>query len=59
LFQIFFRAGTLSQLEDQRDERVAARITQLQAQCRGFLARKRLVKIKVLLVEINKRIQFI
>ena len=46
----------MSQLEDQRDERVAARITQLQAQCRGFLARKRLVKLKVLVIDLNNSI---
>jgi myosin heavy subunit len=37
----------LSQLEDQRDEKITNRVIKFQAQCRGFLARKRLSKLKV------------
>ncbi|KAI9561532.1 hypothetical protein GHT06_012491 [Daphnia sinensis] len=47
LSQVFFRPGVLSQLEDQRDEKITSRVVKFQAQCRGFLARKRLSKLKV------------
>uniref|UniRef100_A0A0P6DC77 Unconventional myosin-XVIIIa n=1 Tax=Daphnia magna TaxID=35525 RepID=A0A0P6DC77_9CRUS len=47
LSQVFFRPGVLSQLEDQRDEKITSRVVKFQAQCRGFLARKRLIKLKV------------
>ncbi|XP_046442459.1 unconventional myosin-XVIIIa-like isoform X2 [Daphnia pulex] len=47
LSQVFFRPGVLSQLEDQRDEKITNRVIKFQAQCRGFLARKRLSKLKV------------
>lgn len=46
-FQIFFRAGTLAQLEDARDDKTTDTIVELQAFCRGFLARKKLKKIQV------------
>ncbi|KAK4001932.1 hypothetical protein OUZ56_003796 [Daphnia magna] len=45
--EVFFRPGVLSQLEDQRDEKITSRVVKFQAQCRGFLARKRLIKLKV------------
>ncbi|KAG0412651.1 hypothetical protein HPB47_010194, partial [Ixodes persulcatus] len=41
LSQIFLRAGTLSQLEAQRDERLSEEVVRLQARARGFLARRR------------------
>ena len=46
-FQIFFRAGTLAQLEDARDEKTTDTIVELQAFCRGFLARKNYGKLQV------------
>ncbi|XP_050544906.1 unconventional myosin-XVIIIa-like isoform X2 [Daktulosphaira vitifoliae] len=45
--QIFFRAGVVQTLESQRDEKLSGVITQLQAQCRGYLARKDFAKLKV------------
>ena len=47
VFQIFFRAGTLAQLEDARDEKTTDTIVELQAFCRGFLARKNYSKLQV------------
>ncbi|XP_048583145.1 unconventional myosin-XVIIIa-like isoform X2 [Nematostella vectensis] len=47
LSQIFFRAGSLAQLEDARDQKTTGTIVELQAYCRGFLARKRLKKLQV------------
>ncbi len=38
--QVFFRAGVLGRLEDQRDQRLAQVLTQFQAYCRGYLMRK-------------------
>ena len=46
-FQIFFRAGTLAQLEDARDEKTTDTIIELQAFCRGFLARRNYKKLQV------------
>ncbi|XP_065168526.1 unconventional myosin-XVIIIa isoform X2 [Atheta coriaria] len=45
--KIFFRGGVLSELEHQRDERMAGMVVSLQAHCRGYLARKRLAKRKL------------
>ncbi|KAK6641883.1 hypothetical protein RUM44_013603 [Polyplax serrata] len=45
--EIFFRAGVLAQLESQRDEKLADLVIQLQSRCRGYLARKKLAKLKV------------
>ncbi|XP_050544907.1 unconventional myosin-XVIIIa-like isoform X3 [Daktulosphaira vitifoliae] len=45
--KIFFRAGVVQTLESQRDEKLSGVITQLQAQCRGYLARKDFAKLKV------------
>ncbi|RZC41662.1 hypothetical protein BDFB_005908, partial [Asbolus verrucosus] len=45
--KIFFRSGVLSQLESQRDERLAGMVVHLQANCRGFLARRRLGQRKL------------
>lgn len=50
--QVFFRPGVLSHLEDQRDEKIAARVIRFQAHCRGYLARKRLAKLKVGTVQV-------
>ncbi|XP_031549200.1 unconventional myosin-XVIIIa-like [Actinia tenebrosa] len=47
LSQIFFRAGSLAQLEDARDEKNTGTIVELQAHCRGFLARKKFKKLQV------------
>ncbi|CAN8015383.1 unnamed protein product, partial [Ixodes persulcatus] len=47
LSQIFLRAGTLSQLEAQRDERLSEEVVRLQARARGFLARRRHQQRKV------------
>eukprot|EP00102_Acyrthosiphon_pisum_P008588 XP_003245431.2 PREDICTED: unconventional myosin-XVIIIa [Acyrthosiphon pisum] len=45
--QIFFRANVLQTLETQRDEKLSGIFTQLQARCRGYLARKDYAKRKV------------
>ncbi|XP_031331784.1 unconventional myosin-XVIIIa isoform X2 [Photinus pyralis] len=47
LSQIFFRSGVLTHLESQRDERLAGMIVNLQAQCRGYLSRKKLSQRKL------------
>ncbi|KAK3738198.1 hypothetical protein QZH41_012776 [Actinostola sp. cb2023] len=47
LSQIFFRAGSLAQLEDARDEKNTGTIVELQSLCRGFLARRRFKKLQV------------
>lgn len=45
--QVLFRSGVLSQLEGKRDELLSDRIIQLQAYCRGHLARKRVAQKRV------------
>lgn len=45
--QIFFRATVLQSLETQRDEKLSGIFTQLQARCRGYVARKDFAKRKV------------
>lgn len=45
--QVFFRAGTLSRLEEQRDVQTRRNISVFQAACRGFLARQAFKKRKV------------
>ncbi|XP_053683134.1 unconventional myosin-XVIIIa [Sabethes cyaneus] len=45
--QVLFRSGVLNQLEAKRDELISDRIIQLQAVCRGHLARKRLVERRI------------
>ena len=52
-FQVFFRAGALNRLESSRDDRVTGRVTSFQAYCRGYLARKKLQKLKVRLWQIS------
>lgn len=47
LWQVFFRAGTLSRLEEQRDVQTRRNITLFQAACRGYLARQAFKKRKV------------
>ena len=46
---MFFRAGTLARLEEQRDEQTSRNLTLFQAACRGYLARQQFKKKKVLL----------
>uniref|UniRef100_A0A336KMA4 CSON012468 protein n=1 Tax=Culicoides sonorensis TaxID=179676 RepID=A0A336KMA4_CULSO len=45
--QVLFRSGVLTQLEAKRDELLSDRIVQLQAYCRGHLARKRVSQRRV------------
>ncbi|XP_004524014.1 unconventional myosin-XVIIIa isoform X1 [Ceratitis capitata] len=45
--QILFRSGVLSELEAKRDELLSDRIIQLQAYCRGYLARKQVARRRV------------
>ncbi|XP_019760220.2 unconventional myosin-XVIIIa isoform X3 [Dendroctonus ponderosae] len=45
--KIFFRTGVVSQLEAQRDERLAGVVISLQAHCRGYLARRKLQQKKL------------
>uniref|UniRef100_A0A1A9X456 Myosin motor domain-containing protein n=1 Tax=Glossina brevipalpis TaxID=37001 RepID=A0A1A9X456_9MUSC len=44
---ILFRSGILSELEAKRDELLSDRIIQLQAFCRGYLARKSMSQRRV------------
>lgn len=48
--QVFFRAGTLSRLEEQRDVQTRRNISLFQAACRGYLARHAFKKRKVRLL---------
>lgn len=45
--QVFFRAGTLSRLEEQRDVQTRRNISLFQAACRGYLSRQAFKKRKV------------
>uniref|UniRef100_A0A8C0BVU2 Myosin XVIIIA n=1 Tax=Buteo japonicus TaxID=224669 RepID=A0A8C0BVU2_9AVES len=45
--QVFFRAGSLARLEEQRDAQTSRNITLFQAACRGFLARQQFKKRKI------------
>ncbi|XP_039364141.1 unconventional myosin-XVIIIa isoform X20 [Mauremys reevesii] len=47
LSRVFFRAGTLAKLEEQRDEQTSKNIALFQAACRGFLARQHFKKRKI------------
>ncbi|TFJ99492.1 homeobox protein SIX5 [Platysternon megacephalum] len=47
LSRVFFRAGTLAKLEEQRDKQTSKNIALFQAACRGFLARQQFKKRKV------------
>ncbi|KAK2111481.1 Unconventional myosin-XVIIIa [Saguinus oedipus] len=45
--KVFFRAGTLARLEEQRDEQTSRNLTLFQAACRGYLARQHFKKRKI------------
>uniref|UniRef100_A0A4W3ITE7 Myosin XVIIIA n=1 Tax=Callorhinchus milii TaxID=7868 RepID=A0A4W3ITE7_CALMI len=45
--KVFFRAGSLAKLEEQRDEQTRRNITLFQAACRGYLARQYFKKRKI------------
>ncbi|XP_054429213.1 unconventional myosin-XVIIIa isoform X7 [Pteronotus mesoamericanus] len=47
LSRVFFRAGTLARLEEQRDEQTSRNLTLFQAACRGYLARQQFKKKKI------------
>ncbi|KAL0973326.1 hypothetical protein UPYG_G00201980 [Umbra pygmaea] len=47
LSRVFFRAGTLAKLEEQRDVQTRHNISQFQAACRGYLARQAFKKRKI------------
>ncbi|XP_047186488.1 unconventional myosin-XVIIIa-like isoform X4 [Scophthalmus maximus] len=47
LSRLFFRAGSLAKLEEQRDEQTKRNLTLFQAACRGYLARQAFKKRKV------------
>ncbi|XP_037663838.1 unconventional myosin-XVIIIa isoform X4 [Choloepus didactylus] len=47
LSRVFFRAGTLARLEEQRDEQTGRNLTLFQAACRGYLARQHFKKRKI------------
>ncbi len=46
-FQVFLRSGVLAHLDEEREERLTGQVVQLQALCRGYLARKQAQKLKV------------
>ncbi|KAM7387137.1 hypothetical protein PAMA_009657 [Pampus argenteus] len=43
--KVFFKAGLLGQLEEMRDDKLAALVTMTQALCRGYVMRKEFVKM--------------
>ncbi|MEQ2282394.1 hypothetical protein AMECASPLE_000288 [Ameca splendens] len=47
LSRLFFRAGTLAKLEEQRDEQTKRNLTLFQGACRGYLARQAFKKRKI------------
>ncbi|KAG8590483.1 hypothetical protein GDO81_006778 [Engystomops pustulosus] len=47
LSRVFFRAGTLTKLEEQRDEQTRKNLVLFQAACRGYLARQQFKKRKI------------
>uniref|UniRef100_H3D2Q3 Myosin XVIIIA n=1 Tax=Tetraodon nigroviridis TaxID=99883 RepID=H3D2Q3_TETNG len=47
LSRLFFRAGTLAKLEEQRDTQTKQNLTLFQASCRGYLARQAFKKRKI------------
>ncbi|XP_072231134.1 unconventional myosin-XVIIIa-like isoform X2 [Leuresthes tenuis] len=47
LSRLFFRAGTLAKLEEQRDEQTKRNLSLFQAACRGYLARQAFKKRKI------------
>lgn len=44
--KVFFKAGTLAELEDMRDEKLNKIISNFQAQIRGYLMRKEYKKLQ-------------
>jgi myosin heavy chain 9/10/11/14 len=46
-FQVFLRSGVLAHLDEEREDRLTDQVVQLQALCRGYLARKQAQKLKV------------
>ncbi|XP_016523807.1 unconventional myosin-XVIIIa isoform X5 [Poecilia formosa] len=47
LSRLFFRAGILAKLEEQRDEQTKRNLTLFQASCRGYIARQTFKKRKI------------
>ncbi|KAM9348019.1 unconventional myosin-XVIIIa-like [Symphorus nematophorus] len=47
LSRLFFRAGTLAKLEEQRDEQTKRNLTLFQSACKGYLARQAFKKRKI------------
>ncbi|XP_041097364.1 unconventional myosin-XVIIIa-like, partial [Polyodon spathula] len=47
VLQVFFRAGTLARLEEQRDEQTRRNISLFQGVCRGYMARQSFKKRKI------------
>ncbi|XP_040279363.1 unconventional myosin-XVIIIa isoform X12 [Bufo bufo] len=47
LSRVFFRAGTLTKLEEQRDEQTRKNLIFFQAACRGYLGRQQFKKRKI------------
>uniref|UniRef100_F7EJE8 Uncharacterized protein n=1 Tax=Xenopus tropicalis TaxID=8364 RepID=F7EJE8_XENTR len=47
LSRVFFRAGTITKLEEQRDEQTKKNLILFQAACRGYLARQQFKKRKI------------
>ncbi|XP_075052944.1 unconventional myosin-XVIIIa isoform X2 [Mixophyes fleayi] len=47
LSRVFFRAGTFTKLEEQRDEQTRRNLILFQAACRGYLARQQFKKRKI------------
>ena len=50
-FQVFLRAGVLSHLDEEREDKLRDQVIRFQAVCRGYLARRQLQKLKVCLYE--------
>ena len=46
-FQVFLRAGVLSHLDEEREDKLRDQVIRFQAVCRGYLARRQLQKLKV------------
>ena len=45
--QVFLRAGVLSHLDEEREDKLRDQVIRFQAVCRGHLARRQLQKLKV------------
>lgn len=59
LSQVLLRCGILNQLEAKRDELLTDRITQFQANCRGYLVRKKLAQRRVQVSFFFSRVSFL